>query len=112
MWLLQNAAFVVSLTSGAVPGFSVGCKVAMRLFICVQGHDKRDTCTCGIEYIYICVYVYVCVCVCVCVCESKVQFIICHAGINGKHRYSSTLSLTSALDRVVVKATPRPFYAR
>ena len=32
--------------------------------------------------------------------------------MNGERKYSYTLSSTSALDTVVVKAMPRPFYAR
>jgi hypothetical protein len=35
-----------------------------------------------------------------------------HEGPNGEYRHNSTLSLTSALDRVVVNATPRPIYPR
>jgi len=35
-----------------------------------------------------------------------------HEGAEGEYRYSYTLSLTSALDGVVVNATPRPPYPR
>jgi len=35
-----------------------------------------------------------------------------HEGPEGQYRYSSTLSLTSALDGWVVSATPRPLHAR
>ena len=45
-------------------------------------------------YMYVCMYVCVCVCVCI---ESKVHSITCNEGPDEEQRYSSTLSLTSAL---------------
>jgi hypothetical protein len=43
----------------------------------------------------------------------KVQFITCREGPDGEWRYSSTLSVTSALDGGwLVNATPRPLYPR
>jgi hypothetical protein len=42
----------------------------------------------------------------------KGHLINCHEGTDGEKRYSSPLSLTSALDGVDVNATPWPFYPR
>jgi len=44
--------------------------------------------------------------------KGKVHPIIGHEGPEGEWRYSSTLSLTSALDGWMVNATPRPLYPR
>ena len=44
--------------------------------------------------------------------KGKVYPITGHKGPEGEERYSSTLSLTSALDGVVINVTPRPLYPR
>ena len=60
-------------------------------------------------------------------CKEDSQHIVCHCPVKGKgkvhpttghqdreveKRYSSTLSLTSAVDGIVVNVTPRPLYPR